>query len=174
MQTLSRTYTLLLSASAIALLTFADVADARAFRPAAGTFHPARKNFVASDSAAVVEVVSRYHAALAGGDSATALRLLAPDAVILESGGLETVAEYRAHHLPADIAFAAGVPAQRTVRSVRVVGDMAWVASTSVSQGEFRGRAINSAGAELMVLARTAEGWRISAIHWSSRTRRTP
>ena len=125
-----------------------------------------------ADSAAAVAVVAQYHAALAGGDSATALRLLAPDAVILESGGLETVAEYRAHHLPADIAFAAGVPAQRTVRSVRVLGDMAWVASTSVSQGEFRGRAINSAGAELIVLARTADGWRISAIHWSSRARR--
>jgi uncharacterized GH25 family protein/ketosteroid isomerase-like protein len=126
------------------------------------------------DSAAVVAVVAQYHAALAGGDSATALRLLAPDAVILESGGLETVAEYRAHHLPADIAFAAGVPAQRTVRSVVVRGDMASVASTSVSQGEFRGRAVNSTGAELMVLARTGDGWRITAIHWSSRARRAP
>jgi ketosteroid isomerase-like protein len=125
-----------------------------------------------ADSAAVIAVVARYHAALASGDSATALRLLALDAVILESGGMETVAEYRAHHLPADIAFAAGVPAQRTVRSVVVRGDAAWVASTSVSQGEFRGRAVNSAGAELMVLARTGDGWRITAIHWSSRTRR--
>ncbi|HET9453194.1 MAG TPA: nuclear transport factor 2 family protein, partial [Gemmatimonadaceae bacterium] len=101
-----------------------------------------------------------------------ALRLLAPDAVILESGGAETVAEYRAHHLPADIAFAAAVPSNRTVTRVVVRGDMGWVASTSTTQGEFRGRAINSAGAELMVLTRTGDGWRISAIHWSSRARR--
>ena len=124
------------------------------------------------DSAAVVDVVARYHKALAVSDSVAALRLLASDAVILESGNAETVAEYRAHHLPADLAFAAAVPSQRTVTRVVVRGDMAWVASKSTTQGEFRGRAINSTGAELMVLSRTSDGWRISAIHWSSRTRR--
>ena len=124
-----------------------------------------------ADSAAVVDVTERYHTSLATGDSATALQLLASDAVILESGGAESRDEYRAHHLPADIAFAA-IRAQRTVTRVVVRGDMAWVASTSTSQGEFRGRTINSAGAELMVLSRTGDGWRISAIHWSSRARR--
>lgn len=124
------------------------------------------------DSAAVLDVVARYHRALVTSDSIEPLRLLAPDAVILESGGAESVAEYRAHHLPADIAFAAAVPSNRTVTRVVVRGDMGWVASTSTTQGEFRGRAINSAGAELMVLTRTRDGWRISAIHWSSRARR--
>lgn len=124
------------------------------------------------DSTAVTDVLARYHAALAKGDSLAALQLLAPDAVILESGGAETRDEYRSHHLPADIAFAAAVPLKRTITRVAVRGDMAWVASTSTSQGEFRGRAVNSAGAELMVLTRTSDGWRISAIHWSSRTRR--
>lgn len=125
-----------------------------------------------TDSAAVVEAVARFHQALAASDSVTVLRLLASDALILESGGVETLAEYRAHHLPADIAFAAAVPSARTVTRVAVRGDLAWVASASTSQGEFRGRAINSVGAELMVLARTTDGWRISAIHWSSRARR--
>jgi ketosteroid isomerase-like protein len=125
-----------------------------------------------SDSAAAADLVSRYHRALATSDSATVLRLLAADAVILESGGSETVAEYRAHHLPSDIAFAVAVPSTRTLQRVVVRGDAAWVASTSVTQGEFRGRAVNSNGAELMVLTRAADGWRISAIHWSSRARR--
>jgi hypothetical protein len=49
----------------------------------------------------------------------------------------------------------------------------AWATSTSTTQGEVRGRAINSAGAELMVLVRGADGWKISAIHWSSRSRRS-
>jgi|SRR5688500_951775 len=124
------------------------------------------------DSTDVVNVVTRFHAALAAADTSSALGLLAPDAIILESGGLETVAEYRSHHLPADIAFAAGVASQRTVQRVQVQGDMAWVATTSLAQGEFRGRAVNSSGAELMVLTRTPAGWRISAIHWSSRARR--
>jgi len=139
----------------VALLAFVRVADAQVL-----------------DSVAVTEIVSRYHAALARSDSAAALQLLAPDAVILESGGVETRDEYRSHHLPADIAFAAAVPMKRSITRVTARGDVAWVASTSTSQGEFRGRAVNSAGAELMVLTRTSDGWRISAIHWSSRTRR--
>jgi uncharacterized protein (TIGR02246 family) len=125
-----------------------------------------------TDSVAVLQVIEQYSAALAAGDSVRALSLLTPDAVVLESGGMETREEYRSHHLPADIAFSSGVPTQRTVRRVQVKGDMAWVASTSTSEGEFRGRAVNSIGAELMVLVRTPDGWRISAIHWSSRARR--
>lgn len=125
-----------------------------------------------SDSAQVAAVVDGYHHALASGDSAAALALLAEDAVILESGGVESRAEYRGHHLPGDIAFARAVKSERGAVHVRVSGDVAWASSTSTTQGEYRGRAINSAGAELMVLTRTADGWRISAIHWSSRARR--
>ena len=109
--------------------------------------------------------------ALERGDSAAAVALLAPDAVILESGGLETVAEYRAHHLASDIEFAKAVPETRSAIQVAVRGDVAWAASTTTSKGTFRGRAVDSSGAELMVLTRTADGWRIAAIHWSSRRR---
>lgn len=126
-----------------------------------------------SDSIAVAEVLADYHAALAAGDSATALELLLPDAVILESGGVETREEYRHHHLPADIAFARAVRSDRGAVAVRVVGDIAWAHSTSVAEGTFRDRAVNVAGAELMVLRRTERGWRIAAIHWSSRSRRS-
>lgn len=124
------------------------------------------------DSVDVVDVVREYANALAGGDSSSALALLAADAVVLESGSIETLGEYRSHHLPADMAFAAAVRSERTVRRVQILGDIAWVASTSLTQGELRGRAVNSTGAELMVLTRTQNGWRISAIHWSSRARR--
>ena len=37
----------------------------------------------------VVAVIDAYHAALADGDSVTALGHLAPDVIILESGGVE-------------------------------------------------------------------------------------
>jgi phosphoglycerate dehydrogenase-like enzyme len=50
-----------------------------------------------SDSAAVASVIERFHAALAAGDSTAALALLAPDVTVLESGGLETLEEYRSH-----------------------------------------------------------------------------
>lgn len=121
-----------------------------------------------SDSANAVATVEAFHDALARGDSAAAAHLLAPDVVVLEAGELETRAEYLAHHLPADIEFARALPSRRALAHVTMRGDAAWVTSTSRTEGEFRGRAIRSAGAELMVLARTPAGWRIAAIHWSS------
>jgi ketosteroid isomerase-like protein len=124
------------------------------------------------DSAAVVAVVERFHQALTTGDSLTALTQLAEDAVILESGSLESRQEYRSHHLPADISFARAVKATRSPLRVVVRGDVAWTTSTSTSRGEYRGNAVNSIGAELMVLTRSRNGWKISAIHWSSRERR--
>ncbi|HST57964.1 MAG TPA: nuclear transport factor 2 family protein [Longimicrobium sp.] len=123
----------------------------------------------AADSLAVTATVERFHRALATADSAGALALLTPDVQVLESGGVETLAEYRSHHLSSDIGFARAVTSERTVRQVRVRGDVAWIASTSTARGTYRMREINSAGAELMVLVRTPAGWRISAIHWSSR-----
>jgi ketosteroid isomerase-like protein len=127
----------------------------------------------ASDSAAAVAVVRRFNELLSVGDSLAALALLTEDAIVLESGSTETRAEYRSHHLPADIEFARAVRSQRTVRHASVRGDVAWVSSTSTAQGEFRARPVNSVGAELMVLVRTPTGWKISAIHWSSRSRRS-
>ena len=121
------------------------------------------------DSTAILATVTAFHAALAAGDSAAALALLAPDAVVLESGEVETRAEYAAHHLAADIEFSRAVPSQRVVTLVHHEGAVAWVAATSTARGTFRDRAVASQGAELMVLSRTDIGWRIRAIHWSSR-----
>lgn len=120
------------------------------------------------DSTAVLAVVEGFHAALASGDSIAALGLLAEDAIILESGGRETRAEYRAHHLGADIAFARAVQHQVESRQVTIRGDAAWTSSTSRTTGEYRGRVLDARGAELVVLARSSAGWRIVAIHWSS------
>ena len=126
------------------------------------------------DSAAVAATVERFHAAVVAGDSTQALTLLAPDAIVLESGGIETREEFRAHHLPADIAFAQAVKTEHGPMRVFVRGDVAWVSSVSTTTGEYRGRQVNSAGAELVVLARVGQEWKISAIHWSSRARRAP
>lgn len=145
------------------------------FQVAGGARAGARDGRMGSDSAAALNVVQQYHNALETGDSTAALALLAPDVVILESGGVEDRSEYRGHHLPGDIAFARAVRSVRSVRQVNVVGTSAWISSTSVAQGTYNGRAINSQGAELIVLTRDADGrWMIRAIHWSSRARRAP
>jgi ketosteroid isomerase-like protein len=122
-----------------------------------------------SDSAAVAEVIHRFHAALEAGDSTAALALLSDRAIVLESGASETKEEYRSHHLPGDIAFARAV--ERESGHVRVVvrGDAAWATSASIMRGTYRDRPIHSQSVELMVLERTAAGWKIAAIHWSSR-----
>lgn len=121
-----------------------------------------------ADSAAVVTVADRFHRALSDGDTATALSLLANDALILESGDVETREEYRSHHLPADIEFARAVPSTRGALRVTIRADVAWAISTSRTKGAYRGRAIDSQGAELMVVTREERGWRIRAVHWSS------
>lgn len=131
-----------------------------------------RRSGSATDSADVAHTIDHFHEALAKGDSTGALALLALDAVILESGGVETRDEYRSHHLPGDIAFARAVKSVRSPMNVTIRGDVAWASSTTTTQGEYRGRPINSLGAELVVLTRSPDGWRINAIHWSSRQRR--
>lgn len=134
--------------------------------------HPGSK-----DSAAVAATVNRFRAALAAGDTLTALNILAPDATILESGDEESKTTYAAHHLAEDVAFARAIRAERGPLKVTVLGDVAWVASVSTAVGTFNGRAVNSAGAELIVLSRSRPGmvglglWKIRAIHWSSHRR---
>jgi ketosteroid isomerase-like protein len=82
---------------------------------------------------------------------------------------MESRQEYRSHHLPADIAFAKSVKGTRSPLHVVVRGDVAWSTATGTTRGKYRGRPVNSSGAELMVLTRGRDGWKISAIHWSSR-----
>ena len=131
--------------------------------------HAAHHPPAAEDSAAVVEVMRRFRQALMAGDSASALALLHDDVRVLESGGIETREEYAGHHLPADMAFLQAIPGSSELVRLDIRGDVAWASSTSVQQGSFRDRPVNSRGAELMVLVRTPDGWRIAAVHWSSR-----
>ena len=120
-----------------------------AIAPAGGT----------SDTAAVARVVANFHAAIGRADSVAALSLLATDVSIKESGDVERLSGYRAHHLAADIAFARAVPPTNGALRVTVGGDAAWVTSTSATRGSFKGRAVNSSvhtghpGARLRALA---------------------
>jgi uncharacterized protein (TIGR02246 family) len=138
-----------------------------------GLAMPAGNTAQASDSAEVARVVSAYHDAEKRGDSTAMLALLSEDVVVLESGGSETRSDFRAHHLAADIAFVRTARIERGPMRVRVRGDAAWVSSTSTVQREVNAQTATSSGAELMVLAREGGNWKITAIHWSSRQRRS-
>lgn len=121
------------------------------------------------DSANVEAAVGAFHAALHEGDVAAVERLLAPDAVILEGGHRESRAEYLSHHLHADIEFAQAVRSETLGVHSTVLGDVAWVSSTSKTSGTFKDTPVHLVGAELVVLSRTGDGWQIRAVHWSSR-----
>lgn len=118
------------------------------------------------DAAAVVDA---FHHALHDGDGSAAAALMAADALIYESGGVErSKAEYASHHLPADVAFAAATTRAVSRRSGHVVGDLAWIATESSTTGTFKDRPVNSRSTETMILRRENGAWRIAHIHWSS------
>jgi ketosteroid isomerase-like protein len=121
--------------------------------------------------AEVLKVVEAFHANLKKGDTGAVMQLLAPDVLLLEAGGIETRAQYEKDHLPADVEFEKAVTTTFKPFRVTVIGDAAWAISNSDYKGTFKERPVDSVGVELMILARDASGWRVRAIHWSSRTR---
>ena len=126
-----------------------------------------------ADSIAIVTTVSRFHSALERGDTTTVRNLLARDLRVLEGGEVETREQYLAHHLAGDIEFAKAVSGQRTLISYTREGNVSWLVSKSTAKGSFRGRNIDSIGAELIVLSKRSKEWQIRVIHWSS-GRRAP
>lgn len=113
-------------------------------------------------------IVSAFHAAMESGDREAALELLLPEALIFESGRGQTVEEYAAHHLAADIAFSQATTREILEQSDQTVEDVAWVLTRSRTTGNFKDREIDSTGVETFVLQHVKAGWRIAHIHWSS------
>jgi ketosteroid isomerase-like protein len=97
------------------------------------------------------------------------MSVIAPDAVFIESGKLETRAEYEANHLPSDIEFEKQVAGKRDPLRITFAGDTAWVIATTEYDGTFEGAPVSFVSAQLMVLTKDADVWRIRSIHWSSR-----
>jgi len=126
----------------------------------------------AEDPAGVTATVEAFYGAMKSGDAAAAMRTIAPDAVFLEGGRLETRAEYESGHLPADIEFEREVTGTRSPLSISFNGNTAWVIATTEYEGTFQGAPVNFVGAQLMVLTREGQSpWTIRSVHWSSRRR---
>lgn len=117
------------------------------------------------------EVVAAFHAALSAGDGEAALAHMAPEVVILESGGGEKSRdEYASHHLGGDMRFAAASERETLEQRQETFGDTAVVLTWTRTTGSFGDRQIDSNGVETMVLHRTDGQWRIVHVHWSSRS----
>jgi uncharacterized protein (TIGR02246 family) len=126
-----------------------------------------------SDSAAAVAVVEQFHAALAAADSARAVSLLADDVLIIEAGNIQTRADYLAGHLGADMKASQGSKGERSVVATRVSPASAYIVTKTLTPATGAQGNTGSETAELMVVTKTSGGWRISAVHWSSRRRRS-
>jgi ketosteroid isomerase-like protein len=119
--------------------------------------------------AEVAAVLESFYAAIKNGDPKAAMSVIAPDAVFVESGRLETRAEYEKNHLPLDIDFERQITGKRGPLRITFNGDTAWIIATTEYVGTVDGRPLSFASSQLMVLTKDADGWKIRSIHWSSR-----
>jgi ketosteroid isomerase-like protein len=111
----------------------------------------------------------RFKDAIVRADSALVVEMLLPDALILESGGIETKLQYMSGHFQGDGRFLRAMTEEPISRHVRILNGTAYVASITRYHGTLRDREIDIRSAELIVITHTADGWRVAGIHWSSR-----
>lgn len=121
----------------------------------------------ATDAVAAVE---RFTTALVAGRLTQAGAELDPSVLILESGGAERSRdEYLAGHAKSDAAFLKGAHITLKRRTAQASGDLAWVGSESEIHAMKADKMLMIASSETMVLRKSADGWKIVHIHWSSR-----
>ena len=130
---------------------------------------PVQQASLSPAARAAAATVDAFHAALRRGDTKAAAALVADDALIFEEGGAErSKAEYAASHLAADADFSSAVTSTVTRRIGHANGALAWIASEGRTSGTYKGRTLDRATVETMVLRRAGRSWRIVHIHWSS------
>lgn len=128
---------------------------------------------VSEQAKPAVAVIEQFSSALQSGDLKRAGEVLADDVVILESGGAEhSREEYLGGHAKHDAAFLKDAHIEITRRTARVEGSLAWVATESELHATDKGQPMILLSTETMVVKKTAAGWRIVHIHWSSRRKR--
>ena len=121
------------------------------------------------NDADVAAVLESFYGAIKRGDSKAAMSVVAHDALFVESGKLETREQYEKNHLPADIDFEKQVTGKRDPLRITFKDDAAWVIATTTYDGKFEGAPVQFVSAQLMVLSKDADAWKIRSIHWSSR-----
>ncbi len=144
-------------------------ADETRTEPAVHT-HADGKQHVHAAAASPIDIAKALHEGLASGDVSKVKTLLDPGVLILESGGAErSWAEYAAHHLKADMDFLKTVTYKLQRQSGDTVGDLAWLATEARMTGTANRKPLDIQSTETLVLKKSAAGWRVVHVHWSSR-----
>lgn len=113
------------------------------------------------------------HAALVAGDESAVRQLLAENVLIYESGGVEaSLEEYAQHHMHADMTFMKSVQREILNRQVFDGGDQAVVTTRARLTGSYKDRPVDVDSTETLVLAQAQGTWKVTHIHWSSRSRK--
>ena len=128
---------------------------------------------ISATASPAVAIAEHFGTALAAGDLKTVEALLAPEVLILETGGAErSRAEYMSHHAISGAKFLKGSHHQLKRRIARSAGDLAWIGSESELHASKDGKPVTLLSTETMVLRKTGADWRIVHIHWSSRPKK--
>ncbi len=116
------------------------------------------------------ETMAAFHDALAAGDKAKALSLLAPEVAIYEAGYVERSRdEYASHHLNGDMEFAKASTRKMLKQTERIDGNTAIVWEETETTGTSRGKPVHAFGTGTAVLEKRGDTWAIVHVHWSSR-----
>ncbi len=128
---------------------------------------------IAPAAVEAVKVVDAFSAAVKAVKLDAAEKLLDPQVLILESGGSERSRdEYMGGHAIADAAFLQNAQQQLRYRQAQAEGNFAWVATESTLNKMENDKKSVLLSTETMLLKKTAQGWRIVHIHWSSRPKK--
>ena len=128
-----------------------------------------QKRDAATDEADVKAAIESFYSAMKKGDPKAAMAMIAPDAMFVESGRLETRQQYEESHLPADIDFEKQITGKRSPWNIKVNGDTAWGIASTTYEGTVDGADVNFVSRQLAVVTRGEDGkWLIRSIHWSS------
>lgn len=162
--------TLGMAASAVAREPASQIRVASAMAPIAITGMPVFVQDISPEAVEAVKVVDAFSAAIKAVKIAEAAKLLDANVLVLESGSSERSRDQYLHeHAIADAAFMQTASQELRYRQARAIGDVAWVGTESVISRAAKGRTKNNLSTESMVLRRTASGWKIVHVHWSSR-----
>ena len=121
-----------------------------------------------SERGTVLALAEEFTAAIVAGDSARVTAVLARDAIISEGGKVESKVEYISGHFHGDSAYLAAIDRDQKSSDLKIVGDVAWLVSTTHMHGTYREREVDSISVETLVLHRSDSKWEIAAVHWSS------
>lgn len=124
-----------------------------------------------SDVGAVRQVLARYKAAIERLDASGTEALFTEDSAVFETGGVEgTYKQYLAHHLGPELAAFRSFAFSDYRVKVRIEGDLALGTETYNYRIETKtGEIAERKGVATSVLTKTADGWKILAMHGSAR-----